>query len=203
MWTSFFAHCKFWGVKLQHSSEWFLPLHTWFSSRRSLWCRLCNETNPIFKLPSFFWSFCLPYCLPFVVTWLSGSCQAPWTATMLLCTWPRGHSHDCQSHHVTVSLIFYLPFTLLTTYSQLLLCYSALPLTSILTPQCSLHFSLVCHLYLLLHSLYYDSLPYQSFSPHDLLSYQTTLATNLTTLAILFSPYTLITFTSCITHLYD
>ena len=131
---------------------------------------------------------------------LSHDCQAH---VRLLEQPPCSCAHDQEVIHMIVSLIFYLPFTLLTTYSQLLLCYSALPLTSILTPQCSLHFSLVCHLYLLLHSLYYDSLPYQSFSPHDLLSYQTTLATNLTTLAILFSPYTLITFTSCITHLYD
>ena len=163
----------------------------------------CNKTNPIFELLTFFRSFCLPYRFPFVVTWLSGSCQALWTATTLLCTWPRAHSHECQFHHVTVSLTLYLPFTLLTTHSQLLLCYSTLPLTSILTPQCSLHFSLFCHLYLLPHSLYYNLLPYQSFPLHDLLSYQATVATVLTTLTTHFSPYTLIMLTFCITHLYN
>ena len=49
---------------------------------------------------------------PFVIMWQSGSCQAHWTATMLLCTWPRACSCDCQPHHVTVSFTpnYLLPY---------------------------------------------------------------------------------------------
>ena len=63
--------------------------------------------------------------------------------------------------------------------------HSALPLTSILTPQHTLNSSLVCHLYLLPLSLYYDSLPYQSFPLHDQLPYQPIFATVLLTFTTL------------------
>ena len=125
---------------------------------------------------------------PFVITWQSGSCQAHQTATTLLHTWPGAHSHDCQPHHMTVSLTPYVPFTLLATHSYLPHYYSALPLTFTLTPRHTLIFSLVSHLHLLPLSQYYDSLPYQSFPLHDLLPYQPLFATILITFDTLFKP---------------
>ena len=140
---------------------------------------------------------------PFVITWWSGSCQAQRTATTLLRTWPRAYSCDCQPHHMTVSLALYLPFTLLATHSCLLHYYSALPLTIILTPWHSLTFSLVCHLNLLPLSIYYNSLPYQSFPLRDTLTYQTILPLFSLQLPHSLDPYTLITLITCITHLYN
>ena len=54
----------------------------------------------------------------FVVTWQSGSCQAHWTTTMLLGTWPRASSCGSQPHHMTVSLTPY--FTFYLTHNTLL-----------------------------------------------------------------------------------
>ena len=149
---------------------------------------LCNKTNPIFELYTFFQSFWIPYHLPLcyhvTVRLMSGSLNshhAPVHMTKSLLMQLSASSCDSQFHSQ-------LPFTLLVTHSCLLHYYSALPLTFILTPWCSLAFSLVCHLYLLPLSLYYDSFPYQAFPLHTILSYQTTFATILTTFNTLLRP---------------
>ena len=124
------------------------------------WGGTVTKPTPYSNSTHFSDHFAYHITFPFIITWWSGSCQAHQTATMLLCTWPRAHSRDCQPHHVTVSLTLYLPFTLLATHSCLLHYYSALPLTFTLTPWCSLTFSLVCHLYLAtLPILQFISLP--------------------------------------------
>ena len=71
----------------------------------------------------------------FVVTWLSGSCQAHWTTTMLLGTWPRVSSHDSQPHHMTVSLTSFFTFNLVFSLHNAL---SASPLCWLSYSMCAL-----------------------------------------------------------------
>ena len=156
---------------------------------------LCNETNPIFELYAFFWSFYISYCLflcyHVTVRLMSGSLNShhtPEHMTKSSLTWLSVSLHDSQSHHMTVSLTPYLPFTLLATHTCLLHYYSALPLTFTPTPWHPLTFSLVGHLYLSTFSLYYNSLLHLTFPLHDGLSYQTTFATVLTTFITLLRP---------------
>ena len=138
-----------------------------------------TKPTPYSNSTHFSGHFAYHIAFPFVITWQSGSCQAQQTATTLLCTWPRAHSCDSQSHSL---ITFYLtcntllPSLLLlsstfnlyshsTIFSQPLLSWSSLPfatlpilwftsLQTIPTPQLTLLSTTLCH-----HSHYIQHSP--------------------------------------------
>ena len=161
---------------------------------------MCNKTNPIFELYAFFRSFCIPYCLSFVVTWQSGSSNSHHTLvhmTKSLLMWLSASSCDSQSHSLITFYLTHnilLPSSLLLSFTfnlyshSMMLSYLLLSLSPL--PSChSLHItihSLTNHSHSMSYSLI--RLPLPLFSLH---------------LSLSLTPSTLNMLTTCITHLYD